>query len=123
MRVWNEISPRRLCRKHLLGEHVEIHSLWAIYEKGSNGYRNHPETKRWRDNRKRLALRHNLLADEMRRRGYNHKSPLLLDGLPVTDLYLGEDPPAWDDQEAALALKAANGCDCQSDRRKRLPAG
>ncbi|NCS72473.1 MAG: pyrimidine dimer DNA glycosylase, partial [Candidatus Magasanikbacteria bacterium] len=29
MRVW-DIHPKYLCRKHLLGEHRELHGLWNI---------------------------------------------------------------------------------------------
>ena len=27
MRIW-DIEPERLCRKHLLAEHAELHGLW-----------------------------------------------------------------------------------------------
>ena len=29
MRVW-DVSPKELCRAHLLGEHRELHAIWTI---------------------------------------------------------------------------------------------
>lgn len=77
MRVW-DIHPKYLCRKHLLGEHRELHGLWNILtkHKGTGGYSRHPETLRWVGKQKALYLRHKTLVDEMKRRGYAHHSPL-----------------------------------------------
>lgn len=72
MRMWN-IPVELLCRKHLMGEHVEIHMfVGAIQKKKSlKGY--------VRNNLLELShlrSRHDDIAFEMFRRGYNHKSPL-----------------------------------------------
>ncbi len=75
MRVW-DIPPEKLCRNHLLGEHSEIHALWSIITKNKIGFSNHPETKRWKGRMKCLFNRHEEVAKEMEKRGYNHKSPL-----------------------------------------------
>ncbi len=75
MRIW-DISPQKLCRKHLLGEHRELHALYSILLNNRTGYRNHPETKRWVGKLPALKKRHQLLDEEMTRRGYNHKTPL-----------------------------------------------
>jgi hypothetical protein len=75
MRVW-DISPRILCRQHLLGEHRELHGLWNIHVHHKQGYSRHPETCRWQGKLKALYLRHELLVKEMTRRGYRHASPL-----------------------------------------------
>lgn len=75
MRIW-DIQPALLCRKHLLGEHRELHALWTILSQNKKGYRNHPETKRWVGKLAALYERHELLVKEMERRNYNHKSPL-----------------------------------------------
>ena len=75
MRVW-DVDPARLCRKHLLGEHREIHALFVILNEGRAGYRNHPETKRWVGKLPALKARHDLLVTEMLSRGYGHYSPL-----------------------------------------------
>jgi hypothetical protein len=75
MRIW-DIEPARLCRSHLLGEHRELHGLWNILTLGKQGYRHHPETKRWVGRLAALHARHEALVAEMRRRGYDHASPL-----------------------------------------------
>lgn len=77
MRVW-DIHPKHLCRKHLLGEHRELHGLWNILtkHKGKGGYSHHPETKRWVGKTAALYNRHEALVNEMEKRGYDHKSPL-----------------------------------------------
>lgn len=77
MRVW-DIHVLHLCRKHLLGEHRELHGLWNILTKheGKGGYSAHPETKRWVGKLKALYDRHEALVKEMKQRGYNHHSPL-----------------------------------------------
>lgn len=77
MRVW-DIHPKHLCRKHLLGEHRELHGLWNILtlHKGRGGYSRHPETLRWVGKQKALYFRHEALVAEMLRRGYKHHSPL-----------------------------------------------
>lgn len=75
MRVW-DLPPECLCRVHLLGEHREIHAIWAVLTKGMKGYSGHPETKRWEGRLKALFLRHESVSVEMERRGYRHSSPL-----------------------------------------------
>ena len=69
MRMWM-CSPQLLCRKHLLGEHGEIHK-----------HRHNFAKKHKMDGRigqvfpTQMQSRHDLLAYEMLRRGYNHNSP------------------------------------------------
>lgn len=75
MRIW-DVSPRILCRQHLLGEHRELHAIWAVLTEGKKGYSRHPETLRWKGKLKALFLRHERLVAEMGRRGYTHASPL-----------------------------------------------
>jgi len=73
MRIW-DVRPHRLCRKHLLAEHRELHGLWNILTvhglKG--GYSRHPETLRWIGKTLALYVRHELLVREFARRGYSH---------------------------------------------------
>src|SRR5512146_954468 len=110
MRIWDQINPERLCRAHLLGEHRELHAIFAILMKGSAGYANHPEVKRW-DSPKALAaleVRHYCLVREMQKRGYSHHSPLP----KAAPLHAAAFPAAWDDQEAALAAKS---CECMTN--------
>jgi hypothetical protein len=75
MRIW-DIEPKKLCRNHLLGEHRELHAIWAILTKNKKGYSKHPETLRWKNKLRALYLRHQKLEKEMKRRGYNHNSSL-----------------------------------------------
>jgi len=75
MRIW-DISPKRLCRNHLLGEHRELHAIWSVLVNGKKGYARHPETLRWKGKLKALYGRHEALVVEMGNRGYQHRSPL-----------------------------------------------
>ena len=75
MRIW-DISPRRLCRNHLLAEHRELHAIWNILTMEKKGYSKHPETLRWKGKLKALYSRHQEQVKELERREYNHKSPL-----------------------------------------------
>jgi hypothetical protein len=73
MRIW-DISPSKLCRNHLLGEHRELHAMWVVITENKKGYSLHPETLRWKGKLKAMYLRHDQLVLEMTKRGYNHKS-------------------------------------------------
>lgn len=72
MRMWM-VNPAVMCRKHLLGEHVECHMLVG-----------HLQRKKQIKNYIRLNLlqpkslreRHDQLAGEMTNRGMQHNSPL-----------------------------------------------
>ena len=72
MRMWM-VDPKKMCRKHLLGEHVEIHMLVGTLLKGLSieGFLERgllePQSAR---------KRHDALVAEMRARGYSHASPL-----------------------------------------------
>lgn len=73
MRQWH-VDTRIMCRQHLLGEHVEHHMFLGSIKRsrGLNGY--------VRDNclaASTLVSRHKAIADEMIKRGMNHKSPFV----------------------------------------------
>lgn len=90
MRIW-DISPKDLCRKHLIAEHGELHSMWSIITNGKKGFSKHPETMRWRGKLKALYSRHEKLAAEMKRRGYNHNSYIdkkAASGKNIQDIYI-----------------------------------
>jgi len=94
MRIW-DISPRKLCRNHLLGEHRELHAIWSILVNGKTGYSRHPETLRWKGKLAGLYIRHRMLVEEMGLRGYCHKSGLNRKyalGLKKQSVFI--DPPA-----------------------------
>jgi hypothetical protein len=73
MRMWM-VSPRLLCRKHLLGEHVELHMLAASMRNGIS-------LQGFFDNKlietHHVERRHAQLVREMTRRGFRHASPLV----------------------------------------------
>lgn len=68
MRMWL-IDVRFLCRKHLLGEHLEMHYAAGTVAAGKKVNPRMVEVHR-------IKERHQELAEEMERRGYKHKSPL-----------------------------------------------
>lgn len=107
MRMWM-VDPKILCRKHLLGEHGEIHKHRHNFVKKHkmNGRIGQIEP---------LAMeeRHDQLAEEMLKRGYNHQSTFIQ---PDTS-YL---PLMVVDKEKALQ-DLINRCeDCKNRLYKRL---
>ena len=75
MRIW-DLQTKKLCRNHLLGEHRELHAMWAVITEKKKGYSKHPETLRWIGKLNAMYSRHEDLVEEMINRGYLHKSPL-----------------------------------------------
>jgi len=106
MRIW-DIAPDKLCRKHLLGEHRELHALYSILLEDKKAYRNHPETKRWEGKLPALKLRHEKLAKEMGKRGYNHKTPLEDTSGEKTQKQL------WQTVEEQEKILKQKGCECR----------
>lgn len=108
MRIW-DISPKKLCRNHLLGEHNELHAIWNIITQDKKGYSRHPEVKRWKGKLKALYLKHEEIVVEMSRRGYNHESPL--------DKGLAKGKGKQDSQVDSLEEQKKNlrgkGCECR----------
>lgn len=70
MRMWL-VDPALLCRKHLLGEHVEMHMFAGHLHAGRalGGYAHLCEVDK-------IASRHDALAAEITARGMKHQSPL-----------------------------------------------
>jgi len=64
------VEPSSMCRSHLLGEHGEIHKHRHNFVKGHS-----IEGRRGQIEPVEMKARHDALAAEMLRRGYNHKSP------------------------------------------------
>ena len=72
MRMWM-VNPKFLCRKHLLGEHNEIHKHKHNFEKKHKiSGRIFPIVLIEPNN---MESRHDELVEEMVSRGYNHQSP------------------------------------------------
>ena len=73
MRMWM-INPVLLCKDHLLGEHNELHKHLPSFRKGHRvDGRFSPIVQMQFQG---YAARHDALAQEILRRGWNHKSPL-----------------------------------------------
>ncbi len=72
MRMWN-VNPELMCRKHLLGEHVEMHMFLGTLSKGKSvdGY-----VRTGLVEIHNIKARHDELAQEMTKRGYRHHSPM-----------------------------------------------
>ena len=85
MRMWM-IDPKIMCRKHLMGEHLECHMFLGSIRnnKKLDGFveKNCLEFKN-------LKKRHDEIITEMQLRGYTHKSPLKFD----QKKYLNKYPP------------------------------
>lgn len=77
MRMWG-VDPKFLCRNHLLGEHVEMHMFAGTIRKGISiqGYIDKKLV-----NPRLIKVRHDILVEEMKSRGYNHNSDLNLDDI------------------------------------------
>lgn len=69
MRMWM-VNPKLMCRKHLLGEHGEIHKFKHNFEKQHNMMGRVGQIIP-----QLMQQRHDDLAKEMLNRGYNHNSP------------------------------------------------
>ena len=73
MRMWM-INPNKMCDQHLLGEHGELHKFLPSFHKQYRiTNRIQPVVQIELSSYKK---RHDELAEEMVRRGMNHKSPL-----------------------------------------------
>lgn len=73
MRMWM-VDPKIMCRKHLLGEHAELHMFVGTIRKGVSlaGY-----VSRGLVDTTQIVSRHEALAQELLDRGYNHVSPMI----------------------------------------------
>ena len=72
MRMWL-VNPKHMCRKHLLGEHVELHMFIGTLKRKKS-------IQGFIDNNllqlDQLYSRHEELVQELINRGYNHNSNL-----------------------------------------------
>jgi len=73
MRMWL-VDPTKMCRQHLLGEHVEMHMFLGSLRKGTSvaGYILKGQLDPFL-----VQKRHDELVQEMTRRGYRHFTPLI----------------------------------------------
>lgn len=80
MRMWG-VNTKVMCRQHLLGEHLEMHMFLGALNGRSNihGHINNQLIEVHN-----IKKRHDKLVKEMKRRGYNHKSVMVLNKKLVT---------------------------------------
>jgi hypothetical protein len=106
MRVW-DIPVNKLCDKHLIAQHHEIHCIYSIIMNDKKGFFNHPEVNRWKGRIGSLEVVHEDTVKEMLVRGFNHKSPL--------DIQYGWGfyPESWQSVEDQIALLKFKGCACK----------
>lgn len=74
--MWG-VKPKFLCRKHLLGEHVEMHQEVGTLKNHPHGeavVKGHARKKQI--DTSLIKERHEELVEEMERRGMSHESPL-----------------------------------------------
>lgn len=109
MRIWDQVPPENLCRRHLLAQWREGLGLWNILTQGKRGYANHPETMRWRGH---VRTFHTVLwrtRQAMLARGWSPKPlPKLGTGYAGSCDSNGA-VSTWDDQLATLRAKKC-GC-------------
>ena len=118
MRMW-ATDPKFMCRKHLLGEHVEMHMFVGTLRRGISikGYINNNLIQPID-----ILIRHDLLVTEMERRGYNHKSPMyegeikeLLQQLPEKIRYHDMDLEKSEEELMSRCLD----CRARKDKEER----
>ncbi len=76
MKIW-ALPVGELDTQRLLGEHAELHVLYAVITRGYRAWSRHPETARFREHLGQLVARHREQVEEFAVRGIRHQSPLL----------------------------------------------
>jgi hypothetical protein len=110
------VNPKVMCRKHLLGEHVEHHMFIGTLRKGK-------KIDKYLTNNllEPLSLykRHKEISLEMIRRGYNHNSPLSeIDACIV--LYLKSEQLTWKIDKGKAAQDLIRRCpECKKNFKRR----
>jgi hypothetical protein len=75
VKIW-ALPVGELDTQRLLGEHAELHALYAVITRGYKAWSKHPETARFRDHLGQLVARHREQVEEFAARGIRHRSPL-----------------------------------------------
>lgn len=109
MRIW-DFPPAKLCNKHLVAQHHEIHCIYNIITKNLKGFARHPEVMRWRANLKALVRKHEAVRYHLENRGMGHFSPLL--EISQFEDICADYPNPWQSEEKQLEILKAKGCGC-----------
>ena len=108
MRMWM-VNPKYMCRKHLLGEHLECHMFFSHMKAGKKveGYIDSNCLEPLS-----LKKRHNELAVEMEKRKYEHNTPMPVN---VDTSYLGILEEAVVDREKAREDLVGRCSECKGE--------
>ena len=75
MRIWG-VDPSLMCQRHILGEHREMHALVVMIRLGTKKSQLEAHCRLGQVAIHQIVDRHELLVEEMERRGWNHKTPM-----------------------------------------------
>jgi hypothetical protein len=75
VKIW-ALPVGELDTQRLLGEHAELHVLYAVITRGYKAWSKHPETARFREHLGQVVARHREQVEEFAVRGIAHRSPL-----------------------------------------------
>ena len=114
MRMWM-LDPALLCRKHLLGEHVELHKHLPSLRKGHKVDGRFNPVVQIQLNA--IEDRHHDLVIEMVRRGYNHNSPLI--DIPDFSLIYPQYYDMEVDEDVSIRDLADRCPECRCNLQKR----
>lgn len=117
MRMWM-VDPKLLCRKHLLGEHVETHMFVGTIRKNVSitGYIENGliETDS-------IVSRHEALSTEMTNRGMKHNSPIANEDVEhISEYLMQRNLVGYVDTKANLRDLATR---CEECRKRIMEAG
>jgi hypothetical protein len=106
------VDPKLLCRKHLLGEHSELHKFIPSFKKRTSvaGRIGHIELSKYKE-------RHDALATEMLNRGHEHRSPL---EAPDFSYLPKKDYEATVDKEASLKELCKRCDECRKNIKRGM---
>jgi hypothetical protein len=108
MRIW-DLPVDRLCNKHLVAQHFESHCIHAIIveEQTLSRWWTAPEVERWKGRIPALERKHGETVQEMIKRGFKHKTPMVFgdNGLNIM-------PDPWQPVAVQIEKLAARCTDC-----------
>lgn len=106
------VRPSTMCRKHLLGEHVELHMFVGHLRKLGH-IRGYVENNLVEP--QSIVSRHAELVEEILRRGYRHESPI---SEPQTLHLFDQEYEAVVDRDSAAAELYRRCPDCRAEEAK-----
>ena len=99
--MWN-VNPKKMCTRHLLGEHVELHMIVGSLNKGRN-LKGHIEKGQLEIHN--IKKRHEQLVKEMKSRDFKHNSPLPKFNFKIPKIKTGKINVSANERELAKRCK------------------